>query len=104
MNKLMHAGALGPQLVSLLGMPKTTRSFELRCAVNELVTVKCEYYLEESHGAELLLAEYELVPRKSAPMPADGSGTAGQHFDEWMRERTNAAHTAYMERIACLPN
>lgn len=99
MNKLMSAGMLGPQLVALLGMPKTTRSFELRCAVNELVTVKCEYYLEGAEGVGLTLAEYKLTSISLTEEDVAGC----QNFDQWMRDRTNAAHLAYMERIACLP-
>jgi hypothetical protein len=101
MNDLMTVYQLGPQLEALLGLPKNVRSFELRCAVNEIVTVKCEYYPEIT-SIEAVLAEYELVPRTSPPEVAPVA--AGLHFDEWMRERKNAAHAAHMERIACLPN
>ena len=54
---------LGPKLCKALGLPKGTRSFELRCAVNEPVIVKCEYMPEKQEGPELetLFAEYQLV-------------------------------------------
>lgn len=90
----MTVHTLGPQLMALLGMPKHVRSFELRCAVDEIVSVKCEYYPEGATGFDTVLAEYELVPRTSAPAdPIDAMG-----FDAWMRQRKDAAHKAMMAR------
>lgn len=95
MNNLMTVHTLGPQLIALLGLPKHCVSFELRCAVGEIVTVKCEYHPEEAKGFDLVLAEYELVPRKTRaavePHPAEVIG-----FDAWMRARTDSAHQAMM--------
>ena len=95
MNNLMTVHTLGPQLVALLGLPKHCVSFELRCAVGEIVTVKCEYHPEEAKGFDLVLAEYELVPRATSaaaePQRAEVIG-----FDAWMHERTEAAHHAMM--------
>ena len=55
---------VGPRIVELLGLPKGTIWFELRCAVNEMVTVKCEYYpdVPQIIDGEMvkLFAEYEL--------------------------------------------
>ena len=91
----MTVHKLGPQLIALLGLPKHCISFELRCAVGEIVTVKCEFYPEEAEGIDLVLAEYELVPRETTvavePHPAEVIG-----FDTWMRARTDAAHQAMM--------
>lgn len=94
MNNLMTVHALGRQLTSLLGLPKHCTSFELRCAVGEIVSVKCEYIPEDSAGIDRMLAEYELVPREKAavaPHPAEVAG-----FDAWMRERSAVAHQVMM--------
>ncbi|KAB8062103.1 hypothetical protein GCN74_03505 [Janthinobacterium sp. FT14W] len=91
MSSLMTVHTLGPQLIALLGLPKHCISFELRCAVDEIVTVKCEFYPEEVEGIDLALADYELVPRTS------GHQAAAIGFDAWMRERTEAAHQAMMK-------
>jgi hypothetical protein len=96
MSSLMTVHTLGPQLIALLGLPKHCVSFELRCAVGELVTVKCEFYPEEAEGIDLVLARYELVPRETSaavePHPAEVIG-----FDAWMSERAEAAHQAMMQ-------
>ena len=96
MSSLMTVHTLGPQLIALLGLPKHCVSFELRCAVGELVTVKCEFYSEEAEGIDLVLARYELVPRETSaavePHPAEVIG-----FDAWMRERAEAAHQAMIK-------
>ena len=95
MNSLMTVHTLGPQLVALLGLPKNCVSFELHCAAGEIVMVKCEFYPEEAEGIDLVLAEYELVPRATSaaaePQRAEVIG-----FDAWMHERTEAAHHAMM--------
>lgn len=75
MAKLMTApGPFVLGLVAALGLPKRTTWFELRCAPGEAVTVKCEYYPDESTAAgfdpQPLLAEYRLVSK------ADGAGFA----------------------------
>lgn len=53
------------RLVKALGLPERTKSFELRCGVNEVVSVKCEYYPEANTAAgfdaQPLLAEYRLI-------------------------------------------
>jgi hypothetical protein len=92
MKQVMTVQTLGPQLIALLGMPKHVRSFELRCAVDEIVTVNCEYHPKDALGFDTILAEYELVPRQTA------NKAAPLHFDAWMRERTNEQHAAYMSR------
>jgi hypothetical protein len=68
----------GNELAELLGLPKHTRAFTLRCAVNEIVSVECEYYPEmPSAGAlETIFARYELVER-SLPMAQRAA------FDTW---------------------
>lgn len=95
MNNLMTVHTLGPQLVAMLRLPKNCVSFELRCAAGEIVTVKCEFYPEEAEGIDLLLAEYELVPR-ATPTAAEPHWAEVIGFDAWMRERTEAAHQAMM--------
>lgn len=126
MSSLMTVHTLGPQLIALLGLPKHCISFELRCAVGEIVTVTCEYHPEEATGIDAVLAEYELVPRKpyrieghpgpelqdacgrinlTAQQMATGVRDLARHlavtnaggFDAWMRERTEAAHQAMMK-------
>ena len=96
MRSLMTVHTLGPQLIALLGLPKHCVSFELRCAVGEIVTVKCEYHPEDADGVDTVLAEYELVHRTklgdAKPHPSEVIG-----FDAWMRERTEAAHQAMMK-------
>lgn len=66
MAKAMTApGRFALALMKALGLPARTVSFELRCAVNEVVTVKCEYHLDESTAAgfdaQPLLSKYKLV-------------------------------------------
>jgi len=51
---------LGSKLVKLLGLPEYTVSFTLRCAVNEIVTVTCEYY-PEGHLEDAGQEDYETV-------------------------------------------
>ena len=46
MGDLISGRILGDRLKDMMGLPKNTRGFELRCYVNEIVTVKCEYYPE----------------------------------------------------------
>ncbi|MGT2460031.1 hypothetical protein ACU4GI_45835 [Cupriavidus basilensis] len=57
-------------------------SFELRCAVDEAVTVKCEYYPVESTVAEFdpkpLLSQYELVEMKGADAGPSVQQSAGK--------------------------
>jgi len=59
------------QLVKALGLPRSTRSFELRCAVDEAVTVKCEYFPERDDATGFdpvpALAEYRLVRQQDVP-------------------------------------
>ena len=96
MNNLMTVHTLGPQLVAMLRLPKNCVSFELRCAAGELVTVKCEFYPEETQGIDLVLADYELVPRQTrAAVEPHSAEVIG--FDAWMRARTDAAHQAMMK-------
>ena len=105
----MTVHKLGSQLIGLLGLPRNCLSFELRCAVGEVVTVRCEYYPQEADGIDTVLAEYELVPR--ATKPAVGPYPVGElnivtwagerdvlmqgmSFDAWVCHRTGVAHAA----------
>lgn len=42
--------ALIAALTAALGLPSNLRSFEIRIASDEIVTVKCEYYQEKIDG------------------------------------------------------
>ncbi|MCA3190932.1 hypothetical protein [Cupriavidus sp.] len=57
-------------LMDALGLPKHTISFEMRCAVNEVVTIRCSYHPQadaaEGFDARPLLANYKLVPASAA--------------------------------------
>lgn len=58
---------IGPKLINALGLPRTTKWFELRCAVDEVVTVKCCYYPEVSDGGQELvgiLSEYQVCKKE----------------------------------------
>ena len=45
---------IGPALLKSIGLPdKKCRGFELRCYVDEIVTVKAEYYAESIDTAEI---------------------------------------------------
>lgn len=70
---MAHTGhELGAELSNLLKLPKNVIWFELRCAIDEIVTIKCAYYpddfptKETEAGVELIrcLDEYELVKIK----------------------------------------
>src|SRR5579872_1379744 len=101
---------IGPSLIKALGLPKRTVSFELRCAVDEFVTVQCKYHPDlDGDCLELLLSNYALYavggtvsvqpPRlmgdaiTTGIMPADAIG-----FDAWLLARNNAAHDAMVQR------
>lgn len=96
MAKILMGHEIGAPLIKALGLPGNCTSFELRCAVGEPVSVRCEYYPSGS-AAEIVaaLAEYQLVKREAAPQPVASMG-----FDAWMRERTETAHAALMARGA----
>lgn len=53
---------LGGKLLEILGLPKNTVAFTLRCAVNEIATVTCEYYPEFTgqEGFDTVFGEYRL--------------------------------------------
>ncbi|MGT2453769.1 hypothetical protein ACU4GI_10910 [Cupriavidus basilensis] len=57
-------------LMKALGLPKGTKAFELRCAVDEVVTVKCEYYPDGNSASGFdprqLLSKYKLVEMDEA--------------------------------------
>lgn len=55
----------GGMLAKALGLPSNTKSFELRCAMNELVTVKCEFYPEIESLIKTIpvIKEYKLVDK-----------------------------------------
>jgi hypothetical protein len=63
---------LGSVLIKALGLPENVRWFELRCAVGEIVTVKCEYVpdppeLDENDELITALAEYTLQEKEATP-------------------------------------
>lgn len=55
-------GDFGRRMCEILGLPKATRGFELRCYCDELVSVKCEYYPTKKQCEQLAIffQEYEL--------------------------------------------
>jgi hypothetical protein len=65
MKKMVTGDELGRRLVDVLGLPKTTKGFELRCYVDETVSIKCEYFPEMNgtEAAETIFVDYELVKK-----------------------------------------
>ena len=61
------------QILEMLGAPKNVRSLVLRMAVDEVTTVKVEYYPEFGTNALKLFEHYELhrVAPKSDPSLAN---------------------------------
>lgn len=93
---------IGAALCEALQLPKHTTSFVLRAEVGRIVTVECEYYPDGAEGITTALSEYELVRKPKARGSVDPCGnlsmSGAEHFDTWMRDRTDAAHAAYMAR------
>jgi hypothetical protein len=91
---------IGKAVIDALGLPMHTRSFTLRCAVGEPVTVECEYFPGIEVGSlEKAFAKYELVAR-IAPKAA-----MSVNFDAWLSERKESAHAAFMashQVLACM--
>lgn len=83
---------IGKKLIEGLGLPKNTVSFELRCAANEVVSVRCEYLVEGEEAFDTLINDYQLV--------AVGGTIRAKpfNFDAWMAGRKEAAHKALMAR------
>lgn len=79
---------LGKRLVEALGLPKHTMGITLHVYPGQFVTVECKYALDEDKLSPLM-AEYALVERGKP-----------KSFDTWMRERTERAHTEFMERTS----
>lgn len=62
--------SVGPQLIEALGLPKHTKSFELRAAVDEVVSITCTYYAEKDGviaGIDILSKNYCLIPFDKPP-------------------------------------
>lgn len=76
-------------LMDALGLPKNTKSFELRCALDEVVTVRCTYMPRadgvEGFDARPLVAEYKLVPASAV--------TAGDPAEAFVDEDPGGAVT-----------
>lgn len=87
---------IGQKLIDALGLPKNTVSFELRCAVNEAVTVRCEYFPEGEEAIDTLINDYQLIAVGGTIRPKKPS------FDEWLRAKNEAAHKAMIQRHADL--
>jgi hypothetical protein len=106
MNTMQASSGLVTDLMKALGIPPTAKSFTLRAAVNQAITVECEYYpLVDGHPmanhGELVTAwaEYEVVHRKPLPATLLSHARTFPSFDDWMRDRTNTAHAQYMARL-----
>lgn len=83
----------GTDVAQLLGLPKGTRAFTLRCEVDKPVIVECEYYPDNSGVTELrtVFSRYEIM-RRDTQQPAEAIS-----FDAWMAERKRRAHDAFMD-------
>ena len=65
-------------LVDVLGLPKNIKSFEIKCSVDSLLTVKCEYIpenldLDKDGKLITFLKEYVLVDKNDFVGKEDGS-------------------------------
>ncbi len=89
---------ISPELTRALGLPRNTVSFTLRAAVDEVVSVQCEYYPDAlPRDVVLALAEYTLVP-KVAPVELVVDTPELFDFDVWLAARNQAAHMDMMAR------
>jgi hypothetical protein len=95
-SKVLIGNQIGKKLIEGLGLPKNTVSFELRCAVDEIVTVKCEYFPEGSDAIETLINDYRLIA-VGGTVGRESKQPAPIHFDTWYRAKRDAAHAAYMK-------
>jgi hypothetical protein len=96
MATLVTGQNIGKMLAEVLGLPKHTRSFVLRCEVNKIVSVECEYYPSvDARSLEVALAEFDLV-RRDPPAPQ------AFDFDAWLKDRNQKAHADMMARHAYL--
>lgn len=81
-------------LLDALGLPKRTRSFELRCAAGEAVTVKCEYYPDADTASgfdpQPLLAEYRLVQVEPFSEPSQSAEQCNTNQMELLRAMSGA--------------
>lgn len=93
----IHSRQIGKALVDALGLPSNTIGFTLRCYAGELVSVECEY-LPRDGGIVPVLAQYNLMQCECKVQPTHSVERID--FDAWMRERTERAHQAYMERTS----
>lgn len=60
----------GSRIIKALGLPNNTRSIEIRIAVNEIVTVRCEYFPDTEIGAiEKELKDFYLTTEKPPEAP-----------------------------------
>ncbi|MDQ1924683.1 hypothetical protein [Massilia pseudoviolaceinigra] len=89
---------IGVELIAALGLPKHTISVTLSVKADELVTVACEYCPDIGPDFITLMARYNLVPAepKCSGSLMTYSSLPTDDFDAWMRDRTEAAHAAYM--------
>jgi hypothetical protein len=65
MPEYVRGKVLGSMLVKALNLPPSTKSFDLHCALNDIVTVKCEYYPDLTDVTKLVsvIKEYNLVEK-----------------------------------------
>lgn len=89
-QSLMLGQQIGPAMVKALGLPARTVWFELRCAVDEAVTVKCEYLPSDGNSLVVSFVEYELT-RRTPP-------NTEESFDVWMAKRKEAAHRSFLNQ------
>lgn len=70
---------IGKQLCEALGLPNQTRAFELRVALDEPITVKCEFYpdLPDGKRGDLLTVIRRLEYRDTTSLE-----DASRHFQK----------------------
>ena len=66
--KITSGCEFGEKLINIFGLPKYTKGFELRCYVDEAVTIRCEYYPELNEGVETVFEDFELVKKECKPV------------------------------------
>ncbi len=88
---------ISPELIRVLGLPRNTASFTLRAAVDEVVSIQCEYYPDAlPRDVVLALAEYELVRKVTPELIVETPELFD--FDVWLAARNQAAHMDMMAR------
>ena len=69
MAEYVRGKILGGMLYKVLNLPPNTKSFELKCNLNDIVTVKCEYFPTLDGVTSLIPAikEFYLIDKPVEP-------------------------------------